>query len=67
VAFDKIEALGFRAKYSAEQGAIEVYEALESRKIDKTIKSITLDWYKELERWHRIIRAVEMYGGILEI
>jgi nucleoside-diphosphate-sugar epimerase len=67
VAFDKIEALGFTAKHSAEQGAIEVYEALESRKIDKTIKTITLDWYKELEKWHRIIRTVEMYGGILDI
>ena len=67
VAFDKIEALGFRAEKTAEDGVAEICEALESGTVDRTIQTITLDWYRELARWHRIIREVEMYGGIVEI
>ena len=39
----------------------------ESGLIDKTTKTITLEWYKELAKWHEIIKNVEMYGGIVEI
>lgn len=67
VAFDKIEALGYRTKKNAADGVAEICEALEADRIDKTTVTITLDWYKELVRWHRIIREVEMYGGILDI
>ena len=67
VAFDKIEALGYRTKKNAADGVAEICEALEAGRIDKTTVTITLDWYKELVRWHRIIREVEMYGGILDI
>ena len=45
----------------------EICAALESGALDKTTKTITLDWYKELSRWHKIVREVEMYGGIVEI
>jgi nucleoside-diphosphate-sugar epimerase len=67
VAFDKIEALGYRTEKTAADGVAEICEALEAGTIDKTIQTITLDWYKELVRWHGIIREVEMYGGIVEI
>ncbi len=67
VSFDKLKSLGFKCKYSARDGAMEVYQALESGKIEQSSRTITLEWYKELENWHRIIREVEMYGGILEI
>jgi nucleoside-diphosphate-sugar epimerase len=67
VSFDKIQALGFEAKYGAKDGAQEVYQALESGALQKTPQTITLDWYKELSKWHRIIRDVEMYEGIVSI
>ena len=67
VAFDKIEALGYRTEKTAADGVAEICEALEAGTLDKTIRTITLDWYRELARWHRIIREVEMYGGIVEI
>jgi len=67
VSFDKIESLGFTAKYGAKEGALEVYQALESGALQKTTQTITLDWYKELTRWHQTIHEVEMYGGILSI
>ncbi len=67
VSFDKLASLGFEIKYGAYEGAIEVYEALESKKTDKLPQTITLDWYKELEKWNRIIKDVSLYGGIVEI
>jgi len=67
VSFDKIQSLGFEAKYGARDGALEVYQALESGALQKTPQTITLDWYKELTRWHQIISEVEMYGGIVRI
>jgi nucleoside-diphosphate-sugar epimerase len=67
VGFDKIEALGYRAEKTAEFGVAEICEALEAGSVENTSQTITLEWYKELTRWHRIIREVEMYGGIVEI
>jgi nucleoside-diphosphate-sugar epimerase len=67
VSFDKIQALGFEAKYGAKEGVMEVYQALESGKLQKTPQTITLDWYKELTKWHGIIRDLEMYGGIVSL
>ena len=67
VAFDKIEALGWRAEKSAADGVAEICEALETGSVDKTVRTLTLEWYRELAHWHRVIREVEMYGGIVEI
>jgi nucleoside-diphosphate-sugar epimerase len=67
VSFAKLLGLGFHARYQAEDGAREVYEALAGGKIDKTPKTITLEWYKQLAHWHEVIKSVEMYGGIVEI
>lgn len=67
VAFDRIEALGWRADKTAADGVAEICDALEAGAVDKTIETITLDWYKELARWHSVVREVEMYGGIVEI
>ncbi len=67
VSFDKIEALGYRTEWTAADGVAEVCEALQGGTVARTPETITLDWYKELVRWHRVIRDVEMYGGIVEI
>lgn len=67
VSFEKVYALGYRALYRAEDGVREISEALEAGVTDRTIKTITLDWYRELTTWHERIRQVEMYGGVLRI
>ena len=67
VGFDKIERLGWRAKYTARDGALEIFEKLEAGQVDKTTETITLQWYQELTKWHRIIKEVELHGGIVEI
>jgi nucleoside-diphosphate-sugar epimerase len=67
VAFNKIQRLGYRAERTAADGVAEICEALEAGRVDRTAKTITLDWYQELTRWHRLVREVEMYGGMVDI
>lgn len=67
VSFDKIEALGYKAELTAEDGIRDICQALEAGIVDRTTKTITLDWYKELVAWQERLRQVEMYGGILKI
>jgi len=67
VCFDKVQSLGFEAKYGAREGALEIFQALESGALQKTPDTITLDWYRDLTKWHKIVSEVEMYGGIVSI
>lgn len=68
VNFEKIEkTLNWKAKWGAKEGAKEIYEKLINDGLEKTEDTITLNWYKELVKWHKIIKEVEMYGGILKI
>ena len=67
VSFDKIEALGYKALKTAEDGVAEILEKLEDGSLNKTTKTITLDWYIELERWNKTIGEVQMYGGAITI
>lgn len=67
VSFEKLYGLGYRALYRAEDGVTEISAALEDGRTDRTPKTITLDWYRELVAWHERIRQVEMYGGMLRI
>ncbi len=50
VSFKKIkEKLGFEPEYDAEKGAVEIWEALKSGKVDPDDpKTITVEWYKGL-------------------
>ena len=67
VNFDKIEALGWRAEKTIGDGVAEICAALKAGRIDKTLETLTLEWYQALTHWHGIVRKVEMHGGILEI
>lgn len=68
VDFTKVEKLlEWQAKFTAADGASQVYYALENGTLEKTEQTITLDWYKKLIEWQNIIKQVDMYGGILEM
>lgn len=68
VDFKKIEnALNWKAKYTAADGALQIYKRLESGSLKKTAQTITLNWYKELIKWQSIMKQIDMYGGILEM
>ncbi|RMA93323.1 NAD-dependent epimerase/dehydratase family protein [Hydrogenothermus marinus] len=68
VSFKKIKKiLGWEPKWNAESGVKEIVSKLEKGEVDKTTETITLNWYKELEKWFNIIEELKMYGGILNI
>lgn len=66
--FAKIKnTLGWEPKWDAVKGARQIVEKLESGELQKNQQSITLEWYDELIKWHKIIKDVEKYGGVLEL
>ena len=68
VNFDKIATvLAWKPKWDAKLGAKQIVLKLQNGEIDKSTQTITLDWYKELEKWRKIINQVELHGGILDI
>ncbi len=67
VSFEKLEKLGYNVIRTAQDGVQEICEALESGKLDKSTDTITLQWYQDLVKWHKIIKEVEMYGGIIDL
>lgn len=67
VSFNKIEALGYKAMRTAQDGVQEICEALEAGYLEQSTETLTLKWYQELVKWHKIIKEVEMYGGIIDL
>ena len=67
VSFDKIEELGFKAKYKAEDGVTEISNALDKGLIERNTRTITLDWYKELVKWNKIINETSLNGSIIDL
>ncbi len=66
--FDKIETkLGWKVKHNLKDGVLEILQALQSGKLVKDDPTITLEWYKQLVEWHKRIKEIEKYGGILDI
>jgi nucleoside-diphosphate-sugar epimerase len=65
---DKIEkALNWQAERSVSDGVREIYDGLFSGTLTMNDQTITLKWYQELSKWHRIIKDCEMYGGIIQL
>lgn len=68
VGFAKIErTLGWRARWTAADGALEIYNALEAGLVPSFEQTLTLNWYQELVKWHGIIRRAELYGGMIDL
>jgi hypothetical protein len=67
VAFAKIEKLGWHAQRVAEDGVAEIVAKLVDGSLEKSTKTITLDWYQELIKWQRIIHEVELDGTIFDL
>jgi len=65
VSFEKIRKLGFHAKLQAEDGVSEILKKLESGELEKNLKTITLDWYNEITKWHEVIKGLEINGRMI--
>jgi nucleoside-diphosphate-sugar epimerase len=67
VSFEKIENIGWKAQWTAEDGVAEIVTALEAGETDRTIETITLDWYRSLERYRTILDNVTINGALFDI
>lgn len=67
VSFDKIEGVGWKAQWKAEEGVAEIVEALDKGEIDRTPETITLDWYKTLTRFQAILDDVTIGGALFDL
>jgi len=68
VSCEKIRrVLGWDASRTLEQGIREVYEALCAGSLVRSERTITLKWYQELDKWHRIIKECELEGAMIQL
>ena len=67
VDFQKIESLGWKAQRTARDAVLETCKHLEAGELDRTDRTITLQWYKTLDEWYHRIKDLEMYHGMLDI
>ena len=68
VDFTKVETtVGWKAKYNAQMGVAEIVEKLQAGSLEKTDRTITLEWYKQLAAWHETVKKMELYGGMLNL
>jgi len=66
VGFDKInKILEFKTDYTPREGALEVYEALESGKVTDSLKTKTVEWYKHLLDIHTTVKDITLKDTIL--
>ena len=64
--FDKIKRiLGFTTKFDVSNGAKEIYHALKTKKINDSIKTRTLDWYRHLQETQNLLEKITIKNRIL--
>ncbi len=64
--FSKIRNnLGFIPKYNVKQGAKEIYDALESKRLVYDFKMITLKWYKHILDDPQLAKELRINGKLL--
>ena len=52
VAFDRLAALGWQARHGIEAAVAEIAGLLAAGRLERSPRTITLDWYDALERRH---------------
>src|SRR5690625_523094 len=68
VGFEKIEKmLNWRAKYTAADGAMQIYKRLNNKTLEKTAETMTLDWYKELSKRKNAVNNVDTFNSIFDL
>lgn len=66
VSFGKLRnALDFRAQIDAAGGAREIFHALAAGEVSPGPKTRTVEWYKLLLEWHRLLADVTIAGSVL--
>ena len=66
VDFKKINEVGFKTKFNAEDGINELLTIFKKKNYKLSDKNITLNWYSLLEEWNQIIDNIKYKGHILD-
>lgn len=68
VSFDKIQnILNWEPQYDVAFGVREILGKLKSSELEDSPDTITLDWYQQLIKWHKIIKDTELSDHILHL
>lgn len=68
LSYKKIQKiLNWKPEKTLEDGVFEILDALENKQLERNSQTLTLEWYRQLENWHKFIKQIEMYDGILNI
>ena len=66
VSFKKCrDLLGLTPSFSPTDGALEIYNALQTGKLKESLKTRTVDWYKYLLECHKVSSDVSLRGTII--
>jgi nucleoside-diphosphate-sugar epimerase len=66
VSFRKIaDRLGYRTKYTPDDAAREIFQALEAGHLVPDARTRTVEWYKSLLQWHGVLQGVVLNGAVL--
>ena len=66
VIFKKAEVqLGFRAEYDVTEGIKEIYFALKSGKVDTGLRTVTVQWYRNILEAKELIDSVQLNNRII--
>ena len=66
VVFEKAEkVLGFKAKTSVTEGIKEIYLALKAGKVDTGIKTITVQWYRNIIEAKKLLDEIVLDGRVI--
>ena len=66
VVFEKAEkVLGFKAKTSVTDGIKEIYLALKAGKVDTGIKTVTVQWYRNIIEAKKLLDEIELDGRVI--
>jgi nucleoside-diphosphate-sugar epimerase len=66
VVFEKAEkVLGFKAKTSVTEGIKEIYFALKAGKVDTGIKTVTVQWYRNIIEAKKLLDEIVLDGRVI--
>lgn len=66
VSFEKVtDKLGFTAQVDVTHGIREIFAALKSGKVDTSIKTITVQWYRNILQAKKLIDEVALDGRVI--
>ena len=66
VSFQKIrDRLGYTTRFTPEDGAKEIFRALEQGAVQDGPTTRTVDWYKSLIQWHDTLKGVVQHDVVL--